>query len=68
MRKILPALAVLILVSSCSIFRKKEKYGCPTSGAAVGAEKLASGDPKASRAAKKSKYKGGNKFKGMGGK
>ncbi len=52
-------------MSSCAIFRKKEKYGCPVSGSAVGAEKLASGDPKASKAASKSKYKGGNKFKGM---
>ena len=60
------AVTVVALLSSCFIFRKKEKYGCPTSGAAVGAEKLSSGDPKASRAAAKSKYKGGNKFKGMG--
>ena len=66
MRKALLAVTVMALLSSCFIFRKKEKYGCPTSGAAVGAEKLSSGDPKATRAAVKSKYKGGNKFKGMG--
>lgn len=29
------------------------KYGCPTSGAAIGAERLLSGDPKAAKAAKK---------------
>jgi hypothetical protein len=62
MKKILLPLAVIVLLSSCAIFQKKEKYGCPTSGAAVGAEKIASGDPKALKAASKSKYKGGKKF------
>ena len=66
MKKALLALVTLaFLTSSCSIFRKKEKYGCPVSGAAVGAEKIASGDPKSVKASKSSKYKGGNKFKGM---
>jgi hypothetical protein len=62
MKKLILPLAVLILASSCSIFQKKDKYGCPTSGSAIGAEKLASGDPKALKAAKKSKYRGGKKF------
>jgi hypothetical protein len=62
MKKLFLPLAVIVLLSSCAIFQKKEKYGCPTSGAAVGAEKIASGDPKALRAANKSKYKGGKKF------
>ncbi|MFC4262421.1 hypothetical protein ACFOWM_06015 [Ferruginibacter yonginensis] len=62
MKKIILAVTVITLISSCSLFRKSEKYGCPTSGSAQGAEKLASGDPKALKAASKSKYKGGKKF------
>ena len=48
--------ACIIIVSvSC-----KAKYGCPSDGRNVGAEKLASGDPKAAKAAKKApKFKGG---------
>ena len=65
MKKFILAVTVIGLLSSCFIFKKKEKYGCPASGAAQGAEKLASGDPKATKMAAKSKYKGGNKFKGM---
>jgi hypothetical protein len=38
---------------SCSLF--KPKYGCPTNGKNVGAEKLASGDPAAEKAARKAK-------------
>lgn len=51
------------LLSGCfisRIFSKKEKYGCPTNGANVGAEKILSGDKKAIKASK-SKYKGGKK-------
>ncbi|MEJ7609549.1 MAG: hypothetical protein WKF88_00060 [Ferruginibacter sp.] len=66
MKKAILSITVIAVLSSCFIFRKKEKYGCPTTGSAVGAEKLSSGDPKAVRAAGKSKYKGGDKFKGMG--
>lgn len=43
----------LILFSSCNLF--KPKYGCPTNGKNVGAEKLASGDPDAEKAARKAK-------------
>ncbi|MEJ7672598.1 MAG: hypothetical protein WKF59_07775 [Chitinophagaceae bacterium] len=49
------------LLSGCSIFRKNTKYGCPTDGRNVGAEKILSGDPKSIRAASKAKYKGGRK-------
>jgi Prokaryotic membrane lipoprotein lipid attachment site len=62
MKKLFLPITLIFLLSSCAIFKKKEKYGCPTSGAAVGAEQIASGDPKAMKAAKKSKYKGGKKF------
>jgi hypothetical protein len=47
------------LLSSCfisNIFRKKEKYGCPSDGRNVGAEKIAAGEK-----VKKAKYKGGKK-------
>lgn len=52
---------VLGTLNSCFIFQKKEKYGCPTNGRNVGAEKIASGDAKAIRASNKAKYKGGRK-------
>ncbi len=63
MKKIIFGLSILILISSCSLFRRTPKSGCPTSGAAVGAEKLAAGDPKAIRASSRSKYKGRKSFK-----
>ncbi len=43
----------MFLVASCSMF--KSKYGCPTNGKNIGAEKLASGDPDAEKAARKAK-------------
>jgi hypothetical protein len=61
MKKIFVAIIGLYLLSSCSIFRKSEKYGCPTNGRNVGAEKLAAGDEKAMKASAKAKYKGGKK-------
>jgi hypothetical protein len=49
--------SVVVLLSSCGLWSKmfKPKYGCPTNGKNVGAEKLASGDPKAEKAARKAK-------------
>ena len=50
------------LLSGCfisRIFGKKDKVGCPTDGRNVGAEKLLSGDAKATKAAKKAKWRGG---------
>ncbi len=61
MKKILAAIACIAFLSSCFIFKKKDKYGCPTDGRNIGAEKLASCDPKALKAASKAKYKGGRK-------
>lgn len=60
MKKILLSLFVISFLSSCFIFKKKEKYGCPSNGRNVGAEKIASGDEKAIRASNKAKFKGGN--------
>lgn len=41
--------------SGCSIFRRHEKYGCPTNGKNIGAERILSGDKAAIKAAKKAK-------------
>ena len=55
------AMSVMLLFSSCKMFGNlfgglfKPKYGCPSNGKNVGAEKILSGDPKASKDAKKAK-------------
>jgi len=57
------ALSLMMVLSSCKmfsnvfggIFHKKEKYGCPSNGKNVGAEKILSGDPKAMKDVKKAK-------------
>lgn len=60
MKKLIYTVCCLAFLCSCSIL-KKEKYGCPSDGRNVGAEKLASGDPKAMKKSSKAKYKGGRK-------
>lgn len=47
------ATGIVLGLTSCSMF--KPKYGCPTNGKNIGAEKLASGDPDAEKAARKAK-------------
>lgn len=42
-----------LLMTSCNLF--KPKYGCPTNGKNVGAEKILAGDPDASKSARKAK-------------
>lgn len=59
MKKILIAIIGMYFLSACSVFRKTEKYGCPSNGRNIGAEKLAAGDEKAMKASSKAKYKGG---------
>ena len=57
------ALSLTMMLSSCKmmgnvfggVFHKKEKYGCPSNGKNVGAEKILSGDPKAMKDVKKAK-------------
>ena len=65
MKKILIVfIAASFLLSGCfitNLFRKKDRYGCPTDGRNVGAEKILAGDKKAIEAEKKAKYKGGRK-------
>ena len=59
MKKILFFVFCCWLFSGCSIFRKQEKYGCPTNGKNVGAEKILSGDKDAIKAANNAgKFKG----------
>ncbi len=47
----------LILLSSCKTMNKLfgAKYGCPSNGKNVGAEKILSGDPQATKDSKKAK-------------
>ena len=65
MKNVLLIIVCAYLLSACSLFRKNVKYGCPTDGRNVGAEKLLSGDPKSLKAAKKAKYKGGRAAKSV---
>ncbi len=55
MKKMFVALLYLWIFSGCSVFRKNEKYGCPTNGKNIGAERIASGDKAAIKAASKAK-------------
>jgi hypothetical protein len=59
MKQVLLIVTGAFILSSCSLFRKNVKYGCPTDGRNVGAEKLLSGDPKSVKASRKAKYRGG---------
>jgi hypothetical protein len=58
MKKILAAVTCIVLLNSCSLFRKSEKTGCPSNGRNVGAEKILAGDQKAIKESNKAKYKG----------
>ena len=59
MKRFLFVVVFCWLLSGCSIFRKQEKYGCPTNGKNIGAERILSGDKDAIKAAKKAgKFKG----------
>jgi hypothetical protein len=51
------ALSLVMLLSSCGLWNSlfKPKYGCPSNGKNVGAEKILSGDPDATKSAKKAK-------------
>jgi hypothetical protein len=56
-RLLLMIAGLLMMLSSCRAWNSLfgPKYGCPTNGKNVGAEKLVSGDPEAERAARKAK-------------
>jgi hypothetical protein len=57
LRYLTVALSLMMLLASCgklsSLF--KRKTGCPSNGKNVGAEKILSGDPDASKSMKKAK-------------
>jgi hypothetical protein len=60
MRRTITSLLLVVLISSlgsCQVWNKifKPKYGCPSNGKNVGAEKIISGDPEAMKAMKKAK-------------
>jgi len=57
LRFVVLGLSLIMMLSSCRILNSifKPKYGCPSNGKNVGAEKIASGDPKAIKSAKKAK-------------
>lgn len=49
--------SVLMIFSSCRLWGNvfRPKYGCPTNGKNVGAEKILGGDPAGTKAARKAK-------------
>jgi len=57
LRYIFTVAGLVFLLSSCRIWNNlfPTKYGCGTNGKNIGAEKLASGDPKAEKQARKAK-------------
>ena len=57
LRYLFTVASLVFLLSSCRIWNNlfPTKYGCGTNGKNVGSEKLASGDPKADKQAKKAK-------------
>jgi len=61
-RTILVLISASLILSSCSLWNKvfPPKYGCPSDGRNVGAEKLLSGDmsKKEMKKARKAKFKG----------
>jgi hypothetical protein len=62
LRSILMFVTVSFILSSCSVWNKvfPPKYGCPSDGRNVGAEKLLSGDmsKKEMKKVKKAKFRG----------
>jgi hypothetical protein len=50
-------LSLMMVLSSCKLWNNlfKPKYGCPSNGKNVGAEKIISGDPDAMKAVRKAK-------------
>ncbi len=55
MKRLLIVVVCILTLSGCSVFKKNDKYGCPTNGKNVGAEKVLSGDKDAIKAARKAK-------------
>ena len=56
-RMLIICISLMMVLSSCKLWSNlfPTKYGCKTDGKNIGAEKLASGDPEAAKAARKAK-------------
>jgi len=57
LRFFIVAISIMMLLSSCGLWNSlfRPKYGCPSNGKNVGAEKIISGDPDAMKSVKKAK-------------
>jgi hypothetical protein len=57
LRFFIVTMSTVMLLSSCSLWNSlfRPKYGCPSNGKNVGAEKIISGDPDAMKSVKKAK-------------
>jgi len=57
LRSLVIGSTLVMLFASCNVWNSvfKPKYGCKTNGKNIGAEKIMSGDPDASKSAKKAK-------------
>ena len=57
LRFIAVALSLMMIFSSCKLWNNifKPKYGCPSDGKNIGAEKILSEDPDAMKSVKKAK-------------
>jgi len=57
LRIFIVAISMTMLLSSCGLWNSifRPKYGCPSNGKNVGAEKIISGDPDAMKSVKKAK-------------
>lgn len=45
----------ITMMVSCNVFKSNPKYGCPSNGKNIGAEKLVNEDPATEKAARKAK-------------
>jgi hypothetical protein len=55
MKKLFIVVFCAWMLSGCFIFKKNVKYGCPTNGKNIGAERILSGDKAAIKAARKAR-------------
>jgi hypothetical protein len=57
LRIFIVAISMTMLLSSCGLWNSvfRPKYGCPSNGKNVGAEKIISGDPDSMKSVKKAK-------------
>jgi len=55
MKKLFIVVFCAWMLSGCFIFKKDVKYGCPTNGKNIGAERILSGDKAAIKAARKAR-------------